>query len=80
MNNVSDNTLVKGRKFSLTIHFHKYHISLLLRASFPATRGGIFSWWPLVGSCARVIAGVTPPQEVDQAWPGAVRKKRRFGK
>ena len=32
---------------------------------------------------ARVIAGVTPPrvlQEVDQAWPRAVGKKRRFGK
>ena len=39
----------KRQKFSLTIHFHKYHISLLLRAKFPATRGGIFSWWVLGG-------------------------------
>ena len=64
----------------------------LLEARFEATRARWHFHMVVVGNWARVTVGVTPPrvlvlvtpprdvEEVDQAEPPAIGKKRRFGK
>ena len=64
----------------------------LLEARFEATRARWHFHMVVVGNWARVTVGVTPPrvlvlvtpprvvEEVDQAEPRAIGKKRRFGK
>ena len=78
--------------FSLSFPFHKYHISPLAGGAFSATRARWHFHMVVVGNWARVTVGVTPPrvlvlvtpprvvEEVDQAEPRAIGKKRRFGK